>query len=41
MEERARLLGGNLQIESAPGMGTRVRAHLDARRINALYAGPL
>jgi len=41
MEERARLLGSDLQIQSAPGMGTRVRLRLDARRINALYAGPL
>jgi chemotaxis protein histidine kinase CheA len=32
------LLGGTLQIQSAPGMGTRVRLRLDTRQINALYA---
>jgi signal transduction histidine kinase len=28
MRERARLLGGSLQIESAPGAGTRITAEV-------------
>jgi signal transduction histidine kinase len=40
MDERSRLLGGDLHIQSAPGMGTKVRLRLDTRRINTLYAGP-
>ena len=28
MAERAHLMGGTLQVESTPGWGTRVRAHL-------------
>jgi len=39
MEERARLLAGDLEIESAPGVGTTVRLRLDASRISTLYAG--
>jgi len=31
MEERARLLGGDLQIESTPGWGTRIRAVIPYR----------
>ena len=31
MRERLRLVGGELEIESAPGWGTRVRAHLPLR----------
>ena len=29
MEERARELGGRLEVESAPGAGTRVRLELE------------
>src|SRR5206468_1606341 len=31
MEERARLLGGEVQIDSTPGWGTRIRASLPYR----------
>ncbi len=33
MEERARLLGGDVQIDSTPGWGTRIRATLPYRRM--------
>ena len=33
MEERARLLGGALRVESAPGAGTRVTAELPVRPV--------
>ena len=32
MRERAELLGGTLQIESAPGQGTTVWARIPVRR---------
>jgi signal transduction histidine kinase len=38
MRERAELVGGSLEVESAPGSGTRVRAVLPARR--ASQEGP-
>ena len=31
MQERVKSLGGELQIESAPGQGTRIRAHVSIR----------
>jgi signal transduction histidine kinase len=31
MEERARLLGGRLEVHSAPGEGTRILLHVDRR----------
>lgn len=33
MQERARLLGGRVRIESAPGQGTRIVAELPVRRV--------
>src|SRR4029078_7021498 len=33
MRERVELVGGPLEIESAPGTGTRIRATLPARRV--------
>jgi signal transduction histidine kinase len=32
MRERAALLGGAVQLESAPGKGTRIRARFPVRR---------
>ena len=40
MRERAELLGGRLEITSAPGQGTTVRAVLPAERLPASDAGP-
>jgi signal transduction histidine kinase len=31
MQERVKSLGGELQIESAPGQGTRIRAQVSIR----------
>jgi signal transduction histidine kinase len=33
MQERARLLGGRVRIESAPGRGTRIVAELPVRPV--------
>ena len=38
MRERVHLLDGALQIESAPGDGTTVRASLPVRRVERLAA---
>ncbi len=36
MEERALLLGGSLQVDSTPGWGTRIRASVPCRAMNAI-----
>jgi NarL family two-component system sensor histidine kinase YdfH len=35
MRERARLLGGSLQVDAAPGQGTRVQLYLPRRKAGA------
>jgi len=40
MRERVELVGGRLTIESVPGGGTMVRAHLPARRAGVEVRGP-
>jgi signal transduction histidine kinase len=35
MEERARLLGGSLDVQSTPGAGTRIMLRIEAALITA------
>jgi signal transduction histidine kinase len=39
MRERLALVGGTLQVESAPGEGTLLRAHIPARRRAGALSG--